>query len=115
MLSSQECDKNPKKGYEEHKMFVTHTKGFGKNKKVVKTLIKFRTRKQELVTQNISICDEAYNYMLSTPTSPKLAKSVKGGKRVWDTLSMDERLKHHFDLIAHDLRAVSYSYEVLAD
>ena len=121
MLSSQECDKNPKESYNEHKMFISFTKGKGKYQKGANKLLVFHTRKQKLVTQNINICEEAYHYMLSTPTSQKLAKPIKINKsgnvvkRVWDTLSVHERLKKHFDQIASDLRAVSYSYEILGD
>lgn len=96
-------------------MLIKYTKGKGKFQKEVKKLLVVKTRKQRMVSQNISICEEAYRSMLDTPTSPKLAKplinekgEVKG--RIWDTLSEHERLKHHFDLIAHDLGAASYSY-----
>jgi hypothetical protein len=120
-LSSQECEKNPKESYDEHKMLLKYTKGKGKYQKEVKKLLVVKTRKQRLVSQNINICEEAYHHMLHTPTSAKLSKPTKYNKysevieRVWDTLSVDERLRHHFDQIAFDLRAVSYSYEVLGD
>lgn len=121
MLSSQECEQNPRKNYDESKMLIKYTKGKGKNQKVVKQLLVIYTRRQKLVTQNINICEEAYKHMLSTPTSTKLSKPTKRNKtgdvveRVWDTMSVHERLKEHFDLIAHDLHAVSYSYEILDD
>ena len=121
MLSSQECEKKPKENYNEHKVLINYTKGKGKHQKTVKKLLIVNTRKQKLVTQNINICEEAYHHMLSTPTSPKLARPAKidrnGAvvKRVWDTLSVHERLKSHFNLIAYDFRAVSYSYEILGD
>ena len=121
MLSSQECEKNPKESYNEEKVLISYTKGKGKKRKEVKKVITVHTRKQKLVTQNISICEEGYKYMLKTPTSHKLAKPTKYNsfgevvERVWDTLTLHERLKHHFNLIAHDLRAVSYSYEILGD
>lgn len=115
MMSSQECEKNSKDSYNEHKMLITFTKGKDKNQKVVKKPITIKTRKQKLVTQNINICEEAYNYMLDTPTHPKLSKYAGKDKRVWDTMSIDEKLRHHFDLIAYDLNAVSYSYEILGD
>lgn len=118
LLTPEFCDKNPKKNYDEHKALI-YVKGKGKDQKEVKKLVTIQTRKQKLVTQNINICEEAYNYMLATPTSTKLARIIKATKsgtvRVWDTLSKDERLKKHFDLIAYDLRAVSYSYEILDD
>lgn len=121
LLTPEFCDKNPKESYDEHKMLISYTKGKGKNQKKVKKLLVINTRKQRLVTHNINICEEAYHHMLSTPTNPKLAKATKTNRngdvieRVWDTLSVHERLKHHFDLMAHDLRAVSYSYEILGD
>ena len=74
-----------------------------------------------MASQSINICEDAYNHMLATPTSPKLAKPTKVNsvgdviERVWDTLPKHERLKNHFDQIAHDLGAVSYSYEILGD
>ena len=121
MMSSQECEKNPKESYNEHKMLINFTKGKCKNQKEAKKLLVIKTRKQKLVSQNISICEEAYKSMLSTPTSRKFAKPTKVNalgdviERVWDTMSVNERLKCHFDLIAHDLNAVSYSYEILGD
>lgn len=121
MLSSQVCEENPQENYDEHKLLLTYTKGKGKFQKTVKKVLNIRTRKQKLVSQNINICEEAYYHMLHTPTSAKLSKPTKYNKygevieRVWDTLSIDERLKYHFDLIAHDLGAVSYSYEILGD
>lgn len=121
MLSSQECEKNPQESYNEHKMLIKYTKGKGKFQKEVKKLIVVKTRKQKMVSQSINICEEAYQSMLHTPTSPKLSKPTKLDKngdvveRVWDTMTVHERLKAHFDQIAHDLGAVSYSYEILGD
>lgn len=121
MLSSQECEKNPKESYDESKILIKHTKGKGKHQKAVKQLLSIKTRKQKLVTQNINICDEAYRHMLSTPIFAKFSRPTKKNKagdvieRVWDTMSVHERLKEHFDQIAHDLHAVSYSYEILGD
>lgn len=121
MLSQQAAENKPQESYDKHSMLICYTKGKGKHQKLVKEKLTFNTRKSRLVTQNINICEEAYNYMLSTPTSQKLAKPLKVNKsgdvikRVWDTLNVHERLKHHFDLIAHDLGAVSYSYEILGD
>lgn len=121
MLSSQECDKNPKKNYNEDKMLIRFTKGKGKHQKEREKPLIIRTRKQKLAIQKLNICEEAYKYMLSTPTSVKLSRPTKRNKdgdvieRVWDTMSVHERLKKHFDLLAHDFHAVSYSYEILDD
>lgn len=120
ILSSQECEKSPKENYDKHKMLVKYTKGKGKAERQVKELLIFKTRKSKLITQVINMSEETYNSMLNTPTSEKLHKIVeiqKGGRavRAWDKLSVNERLKKHFDLIAHDLKAVSYTFEVLDD
>lgn len=81
-----------------------------RKKRKVKTIKVPRTAKQ-----SINLSKEAYDYMVETPTEAKFAKIAKGMKRKWDLLTVNERLKHHFNQIAHDLRAISYSYEVLGD
>lgn len=108
LLTQEFCDKNSKESYNVSKISVQYQSGKGKKRKLVKELLKVHTRKQRLVTQHINMCAEAYEYMLATPTEPKLLK-------VWNRLSEAIRLKHHFDQIAHDFRAVSYSYEILGD
>lgn len=108
LLTPEFCEKNPKTSYNEHKLSIKYTRGNGKHQKVVKELLVFQTRKPRLVSQHINLCKEAYEGMLETPTSDKL-------KKVWRTLSVRERLKYHFDLIAHDLGAVSYNFEILDD
>lgn len=121
LLSEQECSKNPKISYNDEKVIITNFKQKGKNQKEITKHIVIKTRKQRPVIQNISICKEAYKYMLSTPTSTKFNKPTKRNKngdvveRMWDTMSVHERLKKHFDLIAHDFRAISYNYEILED
>jgi hypothetical protein len=108
ILSSQECEENPKNSYDEHKVSIYFTVGKGKNQREKHEFISIKTKRTKLVHQNINICYDAYRYMLSTPTSPKLAK-------IWNNLSIDEKLRKHFNLIASDLKAVSYSYKVFND
>lgn len=104
MLSSQEWEENSKKLLNEEKI-VVETKQKGKVKRETITI---HTRKQRLVTQHIDMTQEAYQYMLNTPAEPKFI-------RIWNNLSKSERLKKHFDLIAHDLGAIKYSFEILDD
>lgn len=108
MLSSQECEKNPKESYNEHIVTLEFPKGKGKQQRTIKKTFKVQTRKSKLITQNINLCEDAYYYMINNATDPKLIKK-------WPHMSIDSRLKAHFDLIAHDLRAVSYDYKVLDD
>lgn len=119
LVSSQECEKNPKKNSITHKIVLTYTKGKGKYKRVINKVLHIKTRKSRTATQHINMSTEAYFHMLNTPTNPKLTKLVrnKNGeiKRAWDLLSDHEKLVQHLDLIAHDLGAISYEYEILND
>lgn len=118
LLSSQECEENPNENYELNQLAIEYYKSIPKGKKAkpIKEILNYRTRKNCLVTHNLNICKEAYNYMLSTPTAPKYEKSIKGSaKKVWDTMPIKERLKKHFDLIANDFCAKSYTFEILED
>lgn len=119
LVSSQECEKNPKESYITHKIMVSETKGKGKYKRTITKPLYVHTRKARTASQHINMSTEAYLHMLSTPVNDKLAKVVKvtksGAVRAWDLLSEHERLTHHLDLIAHDLHAISYEYEVLGD
>lgn len=107
-LSSQECEKNPEESYDEHRLLITYTKGKGRHKRTVKERLVYKTPKQKTAQHAIRMCKEAYEYMLTIAPSPKLEK-------VWHSLNDDQRLRAHFDLIAHDRHAISYSYEVLDD
>lgn len=108
LLTPEFCEKNPKESYDTCRIPIEVIKGKGKRQKKVKEILIVKTRKQRLVKQSINICKEAFDYMLETPAKQKLIK-------VWKTLSMHDKLKAHFDLIAEDFRAVSYSYEILDD
>lgn len=103
MLSPQESGKNPK-NYDIHRINVEYKKG----NKVKKETLTVHTRKNRLVTQHMNVSKEAYDYMIETPVDSKL-------KRTWATLPKTERLNHHFNLIARDLGAVHFSYEILQD
>lgn len=106
MLSSQECEQNPKENYDEHKVIIQFSKGKGKKAKELKKFVTIKTRKCNTAKQSINITEEAYNHMISTPTSAKLA-------RIWNMMPKKKRLEAHFDLIANDLHALSYSFEIL--
>ena len=118
LLSSQECEENPKESYITHKILIPEIKGKGKNKKTVFKPLFIKTRKTRTVTQHINMNTDAYVYMLNTPTNDKLARKVKNKGKVvtaWNLLSEDKKLRAHLDLLAHDLGAISYSYEILQD
>lgn len=102
-LTQEFCEKNPKDSYNEEKLSIIYYK---KNKKCREEII-IKTRKNELITHVINIGEQAYVYMLNTPATKNYSK------KKWDSLPVDLKLKEHFNLIAMDFRAVSYSYKVL--
>ena len=132
MMSSQECDKNPKKNYNVETITVeSHTKK-GKSHKENITV---RTRKQRLVKQVLNISKEAYDLMTSAnqPPTSRLAKKIyitkvigkgENGKSkkvttettVWaHQFTPTKRLDWHMSRIADSLGAVDYEFEVLDD
>lgn len=131
MLSSQECDKNPKQNYNVDTVTVeVRTKKGGIHKENVTV----RTRKCRLVKQTLNISKEAYDYMTAAdqPPTERLAKKVyiiktigkgKNGKpkkvttesTVWTQMTLLKRLNWHMARTAESLGAVDYHFEVLDD
>lgn len=131
MLSSQECDKNPKDKYNVDTASVEFVTKKGK---LHKENIVIRTRKCRLVRQSLNISKEAYDYMTAAdqPPTERLSKKVyltrtidkgKNGKpkkvttesTVWAQMSPMKRLNWHMARIAESLGAVDYQFEVLDD
>ena len=102
MLSSQECDKNPKDSYDTVRITINARE---KGKQVKKTYVS-KVRKSRTVNQVINITEESYKYMVTTPPANIPHK-------VWSNLPRKERLKCHFDLISHDLNGISYTFDIL--
>lgn len=114
MLSRQECLKNPKESYNTHRILLETEEG--KGKKRVKELITVKTRKSKPATQSLSICKEAYDYMVNPDIAPlPYNEKDKKGKTLWASMSIEERLKFHMEEIAKGLGASEYSYEILDD
>ena len=116
MVSQQVAENKPEEWTEEHKMFFkNHKSKKNKNPKV----ITFRTRKSIPAKQVLKMSQEAYEAMLEESTSPKYNKVIAEVKgkiiRVWDTMSEDARIKKHCELIAHDMGAIDFSYNILDD
>lgn len=107
MLSSQVCEENPSSSYDRHRLVTG-----GRTKGGKKEVILYQTRKSRTVVQNIKISRESFHYMMGNPPIDSIGRpAVKD----YTSLSTDQRLRLHFDQIAHDLNAVSYSYEILMD
>lgn len=130
LLSSQECEENPNNSFNTHVISFSHR---NKKGKLIREEIPVKTRKQGLVRQSISISKDAYNYMIAPecPPDEKTAKRVvitktvkKSNEKskkitkestVWAQLPVKQRLDWHLSRLASDLKAVSYSYEILED
>ena len=116
MVSQQVAENKPEELTEEQKVsFKSYKPKKGKSLEV----ITFRTRKSIPARQVLKMSQEAYEAMLGEPTSPKYNKIVARVKgkfiRVWDTMSEDARIKKHCELIAHDMGAIDFSYNILGD
>ena len=116
MISQQVAENKPEELTEEHKMLF---KSYKSKKDKSPEVITFRTRKSIPARQVLKMSQEAYEAMLEESTSPKYDKviaKVKGKLiRVWDTMSEDSRIKKHCELIAHDMGAIDFSYNILDD
>ena len=116
MVSQQVAENKPEELTEEHKLLF---KSYKSKKDKSPEVITFRTRKSIPVRQVLKMSQEAYKAMLEESTSPKYDKviaKVKGKLiRVWDTMSEDARIKKHCELIAHDMGAIDFSYNILDD
>lgn len=109
-LTQEVCESNPKTSYDTAKLSLEYTEGKGKSLKVKREILVVKTPKQRMITQHINLSKEAYDYMMTTaPVDDK--KLI----RAWKSMSIREKLKEHFDRIAYDLKARSYSYEILDD
>ena len=116
MVSQQVAENKPEEFTEEHKVFF---KSYKSKKDKSPNVIVFRTRKSIPARQILKMSQEAYEAMLNEPTDAKYNKiiaKVKGKLiRVWDTMSEDARIKRHCALIAHDMGAIDFSFNVLGD
>lgn len=116
MVSQQVAENKPEELTEEHKILF---KSYKSKKSKGPEVITFKTRKSIPAKQVLKMSQEAYEAMLEESTSPKYNKiiaKVKGKLiRVWDTMSEDARIKKHCELIAHDMGAIGFNYNILGD
>lgn len=117
MVSQQAAENKPKESYEQHSLTLREFDK--KSKKYVTKTYTYYTRKSVPARQVLKMSQETYEAMLETSTSPKYNKVVAKSKgkliRVWDTMSEDARIRKHCELIAHDMGAIDFSFNVLGD
>ena len=116
MVSQQVAENKPEELTEEHKLLL---KSYKSKKDKGPEVITFRTRKSIPAKQVLKLSQEAYEAMLEESTSPKYNKIVAKVKgkliRVWDTMSEDARIKKHCAIIAHDLGATDFTFNILGE
>ena len=116
LVSQQVAENKPEELTEEQKIVFKNYKS-KKDKKP--EVVVFKTRKSIPARQVLKMSQEAYEAMLETSTSPKYNKVVAKSKskliRVWDTMSEDARIRKHCELIAHDMGAIDFSFNVFED
>lgn len=113
MVSQQVAENKPEELYTEKSINIKSYRG--KNKEP----LTFKIRNTIPVKQVLKMSWNSYKDMLETPTNPKynkiVAKNKKGVIRVWDTMSEFNRIKKHCELIAHDMKAIDFTFNILSD
>jgi len=116
MISQQAAENKPELNDMNYLSFRT----FDEEEKRYKTkTISFETRKSKPAKQVLKMSQEAYDYMLKTPTTPKYNKIIakRNGNpiTIWSNMSEEARIKKHCELIAHDAGATDFYFFILDD
>ena len=116
MMSSQECEKNPKENYDRNFITLSVKRIDPKTKKEFfrNEPLEYKTRKCKTAQQVIKMCDEAYEYMTS-PVCPEWFNSSYGGPSRWKKLMKEDRLEYHLDRLCKSFGGTSYTYAVYTD
>lgn len=111
MLSSKECEENPKRNYEKQVIRVETIKQDKKKKKYIKNVeyLDIYVRKCRTASQSINMTKQAYDYMTSKEC-PYFAKP-----KDWARMSKVKRLEAHLEETCKALGGISYTYQVFED
>ena len=110
MLSSRECEENPK-NYEKQVIRVESVKQDKKKKKLIKFVeyLDIHVRKCKTASQSINMTHQAYKYM----TGKDCPYFVK--PKDWARMSKTKRLEAHLEETCKALGGISYTYQVFED
>ena len=110
MLSSRECEENPK-NYEKQVIRVETIKQDKKKKKPIKFVeyLDIYVRKCRTASQSINLTKQAYDYMTSKEC-PYFAKP-----KDWARMSKIKRLEAHLEETCKALGGISFTYQVFED
>lgn len=113
MMSSQECDENPKENYNKHRVLLS-VKHFDKKTRKTfykKEAIEFQTRKCIPAQQVLKMSEEAYKAMVSEMCPVWFMPNVSK----WKRLSKEARLHEHLDRLCESMQGLYYTYAVFDD
>lgn len=112
MYSEQECKEN--KAFEQTVINTEYYTGKGKEKKKNKERLTIYSKGNRPAKHHLNICKKTYDFMVTPegiPTTENWAK--KHSRYVWSQYSKQQRLETHIKLIAKELNALSFTYEIL--
>lgn len=110
LMTSQECEENPK-NYEKQVIRVETIKQDKKKKKPIKFVeyLDIYVRKCRTASQSINMTKQAYDYMTSKEC-PYFAKP-----KDWVRMSKIKRLEAHLEETCKALGGINYTYQVFED
>ena len=112
MYSEQECKEN--KAFEQTVINTEYYAGKGKGKKKNKEKLTVYSRGNRPAKHHLNICKETYDFMVTPEGIPTIENWAKKHSRyVWSQYSKQQRLETHIKLIAKELNALSFTYEIL--
>ena len=114
MYSEQKCKDN--KAFEQTIVNTEYYTGRGKEKKKNKEKLVIYSRGNKPAKHHLNICKETYDHMIMPEGIPTIENWTKKHSRyVWSQYSKQQRLETHIKLIAKELNALSFTYEILDD
>ena len=100
------CSEKDQNGEPLH--YDINTMNFYNKKKGKTETVEFKTSRYNPCIQTINISMEAYQYMISTPTSNISTNH-------WKRMSDNQRIAEHLKETQHDLGAISFEFTVFED
>lgn len=110
LMSSQECEKNPKL-LEKQVIRVESLKKDKKKRKFIKNIeyLNIYVRKCKTASQSVNLTKQAYDYM----TSKECPSFVI--PKDWSRMSKVKKLEAHLEELCKALGGISYTYQIFED
>lgn len=110
--SEENCKKN--KSFKYTTIHLEYFTGKGKDKKKNKETLNVGFRSNIPAKYHKTITEDIYEYMTSEAGIPLIDDWMKKHSRhIWSQYSRKQRLETHIKLMARELKAYNYSYEII--